>query len=206
VDGLTDWLGAVVANYPTGSYVVLFACAVAENLFPPFPGDTVMIFGGYLVGLGALGFWSTVGVMFAGHICAFVGLVLVGRTLGRAALMRIKWIKASEPYIDRAEVYAKSYGVFFILANRFIPGLRAVVSIVAGLLQMPLWRVIPAAAISIAAWNYMLIRAGSELGENWEQVIELINRYNMIAGAILAVVAVVVGIQYYRNRKRNNEG
>jgi len=206
VDWLTDWLSAVVTNHPAEAYIVLFIAGVVENIFPPFPGDTFMVFGGYLVGRGMLSFWGTVGALFAGHIGAFMALVVLGRTLGRAALLRIGWVKRAEHFIDQAEGYAKRYGVALILANRFIPGARAVVSIVAGLLRMPTWKVLPAAVVSIALWNYLLTYAGSMVGENWEQVAELIARYNLIAGSVLVAAALVAGVVHYRKRSENKQG
>ena len=35
-------------------YLFLFAIAFIEYVFPPIPGDTVMVFGAYLVGTGKL--------------------------------------------------------------------------------------------------------------------------------------------------------
>ena len=38
-------------------YLILFASAVVENLFPPIPGDTITAFGAFLVGTGRLNYF-----------------------------------------------------------------------------------------------------------------------------------------------------
>ena len=38
-------------------YVFLFFSAIIENLFPPIPGDTITVFGAFLVGTGRLSYF-----------------------------------------------------------------------------------------------------------------------------------------------------
>ena len=206
MDGLTNWLSSAVVSHPTEAYLFLLISAIVENVFPPFPGDTMMVFGGYLVGRGALDFWSVVGVTFAGHILGFMALVFVGRTLGRAALIRLHWGRRADAYIDRAERHAQRHGMVLITVNRFLPGVRSVISIVAGLLRMPVWQVALTATLSIATWNYLLVWSGRHIGENWERVIELLNQYNIIIGTALVVAALGAGIWWYLRRRRTRQG
>ena len=50
-------------------YATLFAAALVENVLPPVPGDTVVVFGGYLAGLGRLSLpvWSAARLLSAGR-------------------------------------------------------------------------------------------------------------------------------------------
>ena len=206
MDGLTDWLSSVVVHHPTEAYLFLLLSAVVENVFPPFPGDAMMVFGGYLVGRGALDFWVVVGITVAGHILGFTALVLVGRTVGRAALARLHWGRRAEGYIDRAERHARRHGMVLIIVSRFLPGVRSVVSIVAGLVRMPVWQIALTATVSIATWNYLLIWGGRHIGENWERVVELLNQYSIVVGSVLVVAALGAGIWSYGIRRRNRQG
>jgi membrane protein DedA with SNARE-associated domain len=92
------------------------------------------------------------------------------------------------------------HGVLVVLANRFLPGLRSVVSTTVGLLRMPVWQVVPAAALSIFAWNGLLIWGGLLAGENWERVIEVVNRYNTVFGALLVMVCVSAVVIWWKRR------
>ena len=54
---LIDWMTAVT---PFWAYALILLIAYVENVVPPIPGDLIVVFGGYLVGLGKLTFWGVV--------------------------------------------------------------------------------------------------------------------------------------------------
>jgi len=198
----TDWLALVASNHPFEAYTLLFLSAFVENLFPPVPGDTVTVFGAYLVGRGALALWPVIWATFSGSTLGFAGLFLLGRMLGRGALMRLSWVQRSGERLARAERLCRRRGVLVVVANRFLPGLRSVVSITVGLLRMPVWQVLPATMLSIFAWNGLLIWAGLLAGEHWQTVIAHLERYNQVFGGVLAAVGIFIGIWWVRRRKR----
>ena len=45
------WMGALPAVW---AYATLLVIAYGENVVPPIPGDMVVVFGGYLAGVGQL--------------------------------------------------------------------------------------------------------------------------------------------------------
>ena len=64
-------------------YLVLCVCAFIENIVPPIPGDTVVIFGGYLTGIGR---FNVLGVVLSTTVGSFAGFMVIfflGRLLGR---------------------------------------------------------------------------------------------------------------------------
>lgn len=194
---------AIAAQHPAEGYLILGLCAFLENIFPPLPGDTVTIFGAYLVGRGALAVWPVVWATFIGSTAGFMTLYALGRTLGRSALLRLKWVRKSEGRIESAERLVRRYGIFLVLANRFMPWLRSVVSIALGLLRMPFWYVLPAAAVSVFLWNALLIWGGLVAGRNWERVVEIVNQYNRVFGIALVVGGIfgVLGWRWLRGRR-----
>lgn len=201
MSGFIQWLNALAATHPVGAYLILFLSATIENLFPPIPGDTVTIFGAYLVGRGSLSLWPVVYSTLAGSAAGCLGLYFFGRTYGRDALMRLKWVQRSGDKITHAERLCRRHGTLVVLVNRFLPGLRTVVSITIGLLRMPLWQVVPASVIGIFAWNGLLIWGGLTAGENWEQVVAIMNRFNMQFGILIAV-ALVAAAGWWWKKKR----
>jgi membrane protein DedA with SNARE-associated domain len=197
---ITIWLDAVAQSHPLAAYMFLFVMSIAENLFPPVPGDTVTVFGAYLVGRGALNLWLVIMSTFLGSTVGFMILFLLGKRYGHALAIRLRWAK--EENLQRASEIIARRGVLVVAANRFLPGLRSVITISAGIGQMETWKVLIATAVSVFMWNGLLIWAGMMAGRNWERVIDIVGQYSRV---MLAVVACVVIISVVRHvlRRRN---
>ena len=126
-----------------------------------------------------------------------VCLFLVGRYLGRRFFIRKDFFMFKKEDIIRAENWLRKYGYFLILINRFLPGIRSVISITGGISGLRATRVIIFSLISCALWNFIWISIGYTLGNNWETAEKMISaifaRYNMtifilFAGFILFLV------------------
>ena len=187
-------------------YVTLWLSAFVENLFPPIPGDTIIVLGAFLVGTGRLNF---LGVYFSttfGSLLGFMVLFWVGTYLGRRFFIEKdrSFIKARN--IIKAEAWMQKYGYSLIVLNRFLPGIRSVISLVGGITGLNIIKVSIFAFISSAVWNLIWTLLGYALGSNWgifkANMLAIMFRYN-IAILILFVlfVASVVVVQRYRRRK-----
>ena len=111
-------------------YIFLFISAVVENVFPPIPGDTITAFGAFLVGTGRLRFLLVYVVTTVGSVVGFLLLYFIGRYLGRNFFMERDYSFFSKESIVSAEVWFQKYGYWVVLFNRFLPGVRSVISIV----------------------------------------------------------------------------
>lgn len=167
--------------------------AFVENIFPPLPGDTITAFGAFLVGINRLDFWATYTATTIGSLAGFVSLFFIGGLLGRRFFIEkdLLWFKAED--IIRAEIWFKRYGYLLIAANRFMPGIRSIVSIVAGIARLRVLQVSIFAFLSCAVWNLIWIAVGYSLGSNWEtakaRLQDIMASYNY---AIIAVVVVAI--------------
>jgi membrane protein DedA with SNARE-associated domain len=173
-------------------YGFLFASAVIENLFPPIPGDTITAFGAFLVGTGRLGYLPVYLATTTGSVCGFMVLVLVGHLLEREFFMKKNYRFFSAESIVSAEQWFARYGYFVVLANRFLPGIRSVISLVSGISRLRLWYVLLLATVSASIWNLIWIQVGFLLGNNWDTVKEqagtILRRYNIAAGIVMTVI------------------
>ncbi len=188
-------------------YGFLFISAVIENLFPPIPGDTITVFGAFMVGTGRLGYLPVYLATTAGSVCGFMLLVLIGRLLEREFFMKRNYRFFPAGSIISAEQWFARYGYFVVLANRFLPGIRSVISLVSGIARLNLWYVLLLSVISASIWNLIWIQAGFLLGNNWETVKEqaglLIKRYNLAAGILIALIAGgYIVYRFMRNRHK----
>jgi len=187
-------------------YLLLFASAVIENLFPPIPGDTITVLGAFLVGKGVLSFPLVYVVTTIGSTAGFMILFSLAYFLEREFFMnRNYWIFSAKSIVS-AERWFEKYGYFVILGNRFIPGIRSVVSIAAGITVLSPHRVFLFSLASAAVWNFIWIYAGYSLGNNWNEVRErfttIIESYNIAAAIILVtVILTYLVIKKFRNSK-----
>ncbi len=190
--------------HPAEAYIILFVTAILENIFPPAPGDTVTVFGAYLVGRGVLKLWPVILSTFLGSTIGFMGLFALGWRYGRRLLLRMRWM--SRKHLRRAEALVQKRGLVAVALNRFIPGVRSLIGISAGILRVPTWKALVATSFSVFAWNGLLIYAGLLTGENWDRVLAFVRSYNhFVMGAGLAIgilVGVYVAVRHLRNRRR----
>lgn len=185
-------------------YVLLFASAVIENIFPPIPGDTITGLGAFLVGTGRLNYWLVYALTTAGSTIGFMTLFLVGRFLGYEFFEKKRLSFFSKKSILSALSWFGKYGCFVVIANRFLPGIRSVISIAAGMLRLNPLYVAAAALLSAAVWNFIWIEVGYSLGNNWDIVKEklgiILRNYNVAAGVIILLIILFFAVRFFKKR------
>lgn len=194
-------LHALEQASPFWAYVILFISAIIENIFPPIPGDTVILVGAYLVGRGLLSFWGVYISTTLGSVVGFMGIYGLAYWVERKIIEKYqpRWI--TRTHIDQVENWFRKYGYGVILLNRFLSGVRSVISLVAGLSKMKPLAVFSLSLISCAIWNGVLIYLGSIVGKNWGKIIELLKVYNRVV-LLVVILAIVVWLIYRLIRKR----
>ncbi|OGB63606.1 MAG: hypothetical protein A2Y94_14405 [Caldithrix sp. RBG_13_44_9] len=194
-------LHALEQASPFWAYVILFISAIIENIFPPLPGDTVILVGAYLVGQGLLSFWGVYISTTLGSVVGFMGIYGLAYWVERKIIEKYqpRWI--TRTHIDQVENWFRKYGYGVILLNRFLSGVRSVISLVAGLSKMKPLAVFSLSLISCAIWNGVLIYLGSIVGKNWGKIIELLKVYNRVV-LLVVILAIVIWLLYRFIRKR----
>ncbi|MFQ5569784.1 MAG: DedA family protein [Rhodothermales bacterium] len=196
---LIEWMAGVG---PFWAYLIILVIAYGENVVPPIPGDLVVVFGGYLVGLGRLNFFIVVLLATLGGAMGFMTMYALGARVGQAVLdpNRYRWLP--KRHVFKARDWLQRWGYGVVAANRFLSGARSVISLTVGMAHMNAWRTALFATLSAAVWTFMITFAGYKVGENWEVVSVYLRRYGQI---ILAVIVLVIGFQVgrtYLRRKR----
>lgn len=187
-------------------YILLGLSAFVENVFPPVPGDTITAFGAFLVGADRLSFLGVYISTSIGSLAGFMFLFWIGMLLGRKFFIeRDLWIFKAQDII-RAEEWYQKYGYYLILLNRFLPGIRSVISISGGISGMKTLTVAFLAFISSCAWNLVWIYFGYTLGNNWEavkgKISDIMIYYNFIVLAVIGIVLLVFVLQRIAKRKK----
>ncbi|MEM8599194.1 MAG: DedA family protein, partial [Bacteroidota bacterium] len=155
---------------PAGVYAVVLAVAYLENLVPPIWGDSVVVFGGYLVGLGTVGFVPMVAVATVGGTLGFMTMYGLGWRFDERVWDegRLSWIPRGP--VERVQRWMRRWGYGLVLANRFVSGARSVVPLVVGSARMPAGPTAVCATVSAFVWCLLLVWGGYVLGDQWERV------------------------------------
>lgn len=187
---------------------ILFAAALVEYVFPPFPGDTVTLFGAYYAVVGVqplpLVFVAvTLGSIAGAAIDYFVGTRLrrIAQRGERPFLLR--WI--SEERVEGIERAWERRGDWLILGNRFLPGVRGLFFVAAGMGAIPFRRVMVLGAISASLWNVLLLAVGFLLGENLDRLELLFRTYSSAAWAVMAALALGWGARLWWAKRRRKQ-
>ena len=103
-----------------------------------------------------------------------------------------------ETDLDRADAWFDRYGAWLVLGGRFVPGARSVVSVPAGLSEMPLGRFVALTTLGSAGWNVALIGAGWALGSNYDRVADAVGPVSTIVTVALALALCAAAVWWYR--------
>lgn len=201
---------------PFSVYLFLFLICFFENVVPPIPGDVPVAFIGYLIyksGItltGAL-FWST-----TGSICGFMVVYMLSNTLGSklyaaGSTPGQHWLSKSVhrffPPSDMELLRSKfaAHGYLAVLVNRFLFGSRAVISVMAGLMDLKTPIVLLAASASALAWNVLLLYGGYLLGTNWQNIGGYVALYSIPVSVLFVMLLLFSLWKFLRERKREHE-
>lgn len=190
-------------------YISLGLSAFLENIFPPLPGDTIVLFGSFLVGIGRLSFLGAYLSTTAGSLVGFISIFFLGRYLGRRFFIErdYRFIKADD--IIKAENWYRQYGYTIIVINRFIPGIRSVIALAGGISGLDSLKVTILALISGGLWNFIWTILGYSLGSNWDtfqaDVTKIIWKYNITLLIILGVAILLLSFRWYFKKKKNEK-
>jgi membrane-associated protein len=172
---------------------ILFLATFIEYVFPPFPGDLLVVLGAWYAAQGELSWFLAFASVTAGAVAGAwldhrVGRYLAPRLDRRAA-------RRGSRSAERLARFVTSYqrwGGLLLVANRFLPGVRAFIFVGAGAAGVPLRKTLLLGGISAALWNAVLLAAGGLLAENVEELVALVDRYTRLAWAALIAVALLV--------------
>jgi membrane protein DedA with SNARE-associated domain len=173
---------------PVIVFIVLFLASYIENIFPPIPGDTILLFIAYLVGKQNLSFTFALFTTLSGSVFGFATLYFLGNHYGRNIIFNKMHRFVSENNLEKAEKYFDTWGIWMVLTNRFLAGMRSLVAVFAGLSRMNIVSAIAAATFSSLVWNGGLLWLGATIGENWVQIQYYLNQYNKFVTILLGII------------------
>lgn len=188
-------LEAIVAwieiQHPAVVYLLLACAAAVEYLFPPLPGDAIAVFGVFLATHASAHPGIVYGFLTLGSLGGALGAYGVGRRLPATPTRVPQWLggETTKRLLFTALERFEKNGTIILLLNRFLPSLRAVFFVAAGMRRMAIGKVILWGGLSAALWNALLLAVGYMLHAHWTTMVTWLANYSLAVWALLAVAA-----------------
>lgn len=187
-------------------YIGVFLLIMIENVFPPIPSEVILLFGGFMTTYTKLNIFgmvvaSTLGSLFGAIILYYIGKIFNKDRLKKIISGRLgKVLRLKVSDIDNADNWFDNKGNKTVFFCRFIPLVRSLISIPAGMSEMPVFKFLLYTLFGSLIWNTVLIIVGSVVGENWTKIVGILDTYSHTVVIILFIIFVVGVYFFYRNR------
>lgn len=189
-----------------GYFGIAFLIAI-ENVFPPIPSEVILTFGGFMTSNTNMTITGVIIVSTIGSVIGAIILYLLGRLLTKERLYKLvdgrigKILRFKKQDIDKSEEWFSKKGKSTVLFCRFIPIVRSLISIPAGMTKMEFSLFLIYTMIGSAIWNSVLTYLGFAAGNAWESVAKYVDNFAKITLIMFACVVCVCGFIVYKKRK-----
>ncbi len=162
-----------------------------ESMIAPIPSELVMPFAGFLAAEERM---TVSGIILATSMGSLIGSVIsyyMGYFGGRPVVMKVgRYLLLNREHLDWTERWFARNGSWTILVSRFIPVVRHLISIPAGMGRMRLAPFCAYTLIGATIWNSFLLGCGFKLRKNWTLVQKYSHELDLIVVALLAAATI----------------
>lgn len=170
-------------------YLALGAGAALENVVPAVPADTFVALGGFLSAVGSLRARWVFLATWVFNVASALAMYRLGYRHGPSFFTTGLGRHLLKPHqMERMARFYARWGTPAIFLTRFLPGVRSVVPVFAGVTLQGWLPVAVPIALASAIWYGALIRIGIWAGRNVSLLSSALGRVNVV----LAVLAVLV--------------
>ena len=198
-----DWIITLMDQF--GYFGIALLIAV-ENIFPPIPSEVILTFGGFMTTYTSMNVWGVVLAATIGSVIGAVVLYLIGRILNAERLERLlsgkagRILRLKPDEVEKAQGWFEKRGGKAVFFCRFIPILRSLISIPAGMTGMNPGKFAAFTTAGTFLWNLVLVNLGVLAGASWEKIAAAVDTYAHIVLVIIIAVVAVAGILFYKKR------
>ena len=204
---MSQWLAEWIPNVMNQlGYWGIGLLMFLENLFPPIPSELIMPLAGFTVAKGQMDF---ILVVIAGVVGTIVGAFpwyYIGKFISEERLEHLadkygKWISVTSKDIKKANNWFNEHGGKAVFFCRLVPGVRTLISLPAGINNMPLIPFTLYSTLGTTIWVTFLTFLGYKLGDNYELVDEYLGPVSKI---ILAIIVIFFILWIVRKQMRRS--
>ena len=151
-------------------YLGVVLLIAIENIFPPIPSEVILTFGGFATTISNITVIGTIIAATIGSVIGAIALYYIGRILNEERIDKIveskvgKILGLSKEDIHKAFSWFDSKGKYAVFFGRFIPIVRSLVSIPAGMAKMAIIPFLALTTVGSLIWNTVLVTLGRIAG------------------------------------------
>ena len=189
-------------------YFGIFFLIFIENIFPPIPSEVVLLFGGFMTTYSKLNLFGMIIFSTLGSTVGAIVLYYIGKILNKERLKKIvsgkigKVLRLKASDIEKADKWFDTKGNKTVFFCRFIPVVRSLISIPAGMSEMIMSKFLLYTITGSLIWNTVLLFVGSKVGENWKKIEQIMSQYSHIILIILIIAFIGFVIYHFSNKKK----
>ena len=201
----------ILAMMDQFGYLGVFSLIAIENIFPPIPSEVILLFGGFMTTYTTL---NIIGMIIASTLGSLIGAIVlyyIGKIFNKERLKKIisgkigKILRLKNSDIDKADHWFDTKGNKTVFFCRFIPIVRSLISIPAGMSEMPMFKFLLYTIFGSLIWNTVLIVLGSIVGNNWTSILNIFDTYSHIILVLLVIIFIVGVYIFYRKKSKNDD-
>lgn len=190
----------IVDIISTYGYLGIALLIAIENIFPPIPSEVILLFGGFATVYTKMKVWGVIVAATLGSVLGAIFLYEFGRKLTVDKLEKVsgkgifRLLRLKREDLRNARRWFDRHGRKAVFICRFIPVMRSIISIPAGMARMKMTVFLPLTAVGTFIWNTVLVFIGRWAGDAWDRVVLYFDYYSIAAAGfvILALIAVFV--------------
>lgn len=199
---MDSWITSIMEKF---GYIGIFLLITLENLFPPIPSEVMLTFGGYMTTHTNLNVFGVVVASTIGSVAGAIVLYGIGLLIDINRIEKIveKWghiLRLSKGDIHKANNWFSKYGVWTVFFCRFIPLIRSLISLPAGMAHMNFGIFLVLTTLGTLIWNVVLVNIGAAVGGSWETIVGYMDVYSNVAYVVLALLFMVFVVLFIRKR------
>lgn len=181
----------------TYGYAGLFLVMVLGNVAVPVGTEIVLPVAGAAAGAGHLSSWVLVGaIATAGEVVGGLALYAVGYYAGEPAVHRFG--QRGERELARVHAFYARYGDRTVFICRFIPFIRGIASLPAGISRMPKRYFLTYHALGSAIFCFSLAYVGFAFGQRLDAIVPMLRHFSVALVAAVVVALAVVAVMRRR--------
>jgi membrane protein DedA with SNARE-associated domain len=181
----------------------LFVLIVLESTFVPVPSLLVMPFAGFLAQRGELSLPLVLAINSAGALTGSLASYAFGAFGGKPLLLKYgKYVLVRPADLEKTERFFARHGAWTVFIGRFVPVVRHVISVPAGIARMPLRSFTLQTFLGSGLWGGGLILLGYLLGARWEAIARSAKRVDLVVAVAITLTILAVAVRFMVRRRR----